>query len=104
MSELLRVQDIHGLPLSTNSSKAGDAFDNTVMGYVKYRLDTPAFLKETLRSDPEFGLATATEGPGRPWKAPEGPGRPAPQDCTKRKLRLLLLRSIDIGSIKAHGS
>ena len=62
MSELLRVQDIHGLSLSTNSSKAGDAFDNTVMGYVKYRLDTPAFLKETLRSDPEFGLAHCLKG------------------------------------------
>ncbi|MEE2710616.1 MAG: tetratricopeptide repeat protein [Gemmatimonadota bacterium] len=62
MSNSLRVQDIHGLTLSATSSNAGNAFDNTVMGYIKYRLDTPAFLKETLRSDPEFGLAHCLKG------------------------------------------
>jgi tetratricopeptide (TPR) repeat protein len=55
-------QDIHGLPISTSSADAGAAFDRTVLGYLKYRADTPEHLRGTLAADPEFGLAHCLKG------------------------------------------
>ena len=55
-------QDIHGLPISTASTEAAAAFDRTMMGYVKYRADTPDHLQATLAADPDFGLAHCLKG------------------------------------------
>jgi tetratricopeptide (TPR) repeat protein len=53
--------DLHGLPIST-SAAAGEAFDRTVLAYVKYRVDAPEHLKETLAADDDFGLAHCLKG------------------------------------------
>src|SRR5262249_24501868 len=55
-------QDIHALPISTASTEAAAAFDRTMMGYVKYRADTPDHLQATLVADPDFGLAHCLKG------------------------------------------
>jgi hypothetical protein len=55
-------QDIHGLPISTASTEAAAAFDRTMMGYVKYRAETPDHLQATLAADPDFGLAHCLKG------------------------------------------
>lgn len=55
-------RDIHGLPVTTASAAAGEAFDHTVLGYLKYRADTPERLARTLAADPEFGLALCLQG------------------------------------------
>jgi tetratricopeptide (TPR) repeat protein len=53
--------DVHGLPIST-SADAGAAFDRTVLAYLKYRVDTPDHLRQTLAADPDFGLAHCLKG------------------------------------------
>src|SRR5205085_11108137 len=55
-------QDIHGLPLSTSSREAANAFNDTVVGYLKYRFDTPEQIKRTLAADPQFALAHCLKG------------------------------------------
>jgi tetratricopeptide (TPR) repeat protein len=54
-------QDLHGLPITT-SPEAGEAFDRSVVGYLKYRADAPEHLKRTLAADPEFTLAHCLKG------------------------------------------
>src|ERR1043166_2356375 len=53
--------DLHGLPLTT-SPEAGEAFDRTVVAYLKYKFDAPEHLKRTLAADPEFALAHCLRG------------------------------------------
>src|ERR1700746_2871328 len=53
--------DLHGLPITT-SPEAADAFDRTVLAYLKYRFDAPEHLKRTLAADPEFALAHCLKG------------------------------------------
>src|SRR5215472_16759077 len=53
--------DLHGLPITT-SPEAGEAFDRTVLAYLKYRFDTPEHVKRTLAADPEFALAHCLKG------------------------------------------
>jgi tetratricopeptide (TPR) repeat protein len=53
--------DLHGLPITT-SPEAAEAFDRTVLGYLKYRFDTPEHLKRTLAADPAFALAHCLKG------------------------------------------
>src|SRR5262249_2863463 len=54
-------QDLHGLPITT-SPEAAEAFDRTVMAYLKYKSDAPEHLKRTLVADPEFVLAQCLKG------------------------------------------
>ncbi len=54
--------DLHGLNLSTTSAAAADAFNDTVLGYLRYRTDIPARLQATLAADPGFGLAHVLKG------------------------------------------
>ncbi len=56
------LRDLHGRPVSTSSPEAMEAFDRTVEGFLKYRLDTPEHLKRTLAADPELGLAHCLKG------------------------------------------
>jgi tetratricopeptide (TPR) repeat protein len=53
---------LHGLPLTCASAAAADAFNATVVGYLKYRADLPGRLKATLEADPEFALAHVLKG------------------------------------------
>jgi tetratricopeptide (TPR) repeat protein len=53
--------DLHGLPI-TASAAAGEAFDRTVLAYLKYRVDAPEHLKRTLAADPDFALAHCLKG------------------------------------------
>jgi tetratricopeptide (TPR) repeat protein len=55
-------QDIHGHALTTESEEAARAFDATVQGYLKYRLDTSQHLKAALKADPAFGMAHVLKG------------------------------------------
>ncbi len=55
-------QDMHGLPISTASAEATAAFDRTIMGYLKYRVDLPARLAALFVADGEFGLAHCLKG------------------------------------------
>ncbi len=55
-------QDLHGLPISTSSAKAAEAFDRAFLSYLKYRVDAPEHLKRTLEADSEFGLAHCLKG------------------------------------------
>jgi hypothetical protein len=54
--------DLHGLNLTTSSAAAADAFNDTVVGYLRYRTDVPARLQATLAADPTFGLAHVLKG------------------------------------------
>jgi tetratricopeptide (TPR) repeat protein len=54
-------QDLHGLPITT-SSEAAEAFDRTVLAYLKYKVDAPEHLKRTLAADPQFVLAQCLKG------------------------------------------
>jgi hypothetical protein len=56
------LQDQHGLAVSTSSMEAASSFDRTILGYLKYRADTPQHLARTLVADPEFGLAHCLAG------------------------------------------
>ena len=56
------LQDQHGLAVSTSSMDAAASFDRTILGYLKYRADTPQHLARTLAADPEFGLAHCLAG------------------------------------------
>jgi tetratricopeptide (TPR) repeat protein len=52
-------QDAQGHAISTDSAEAARAFDHTVAGYLRYRLDTAQRLQALLAADPEFGMAQA---------------------------------------------
>jgi tetratricopeptide (TPR) repeat protein len=55
-------KDAHGLSISTSSAEAAAAFDRTVAGYLKARLDTRDHLTRLLQADPEFALAYCLKG------------------------------------------
>jgi tetratricopeptide (TPR) repeat protein len=55
-------KDAYGLSISTSSAHAAAAFDRTVAGYLKARLDTRDHLTELLKADPEFGLGYCLKG------------------------------------------
>ncbi len=48
--------DAHGLPVSTDSDAAIAAFDNTILGYLKYRADLPPRLQAALAADADAPL------------------------------------------------
>lgn len=54
--------DLHGLPLTTASADAARAFNAAVSGYLAYRADVPARMRELMPLDPEFGLAHVLKG------------------------------------------
>jgi tetratricopeptide (TPR) repeat protein len=54
-------QDIHGLPISTSAAGAA-AFDQVLMGYLKFRADAGQRLADTLAVDGEFALAHCIKG------------------------------------------
>ncbi len=56
------AQDLHALALTTTSAAAERAFDETLLGYLKYRADTPKRLEALLEADPEFALAHCLKG------------------------------------------
>jgi hypothetical protein len=56
------LRDQHGLVVSTSSMEAASSFDRTILGYLKYRADTPQHLARTLAAEPEFGLAHCLAG------------------------------------------
>jgi len=55
-------QDMLGLPLSTRSADAVQAFDHAVSGYLSYRADGAQRLAALLQTDPEFGMAQVLKG------------------------------------------
>ncbi len=54
--------DGHGLSITTTSDAAAAAFDDVVMGYLKYRADTPERLQRLLLADPDFAMAHCLQG------------------------------------------
>ncbi|MBN9279782.1 MAG: tetratricopeptide repeat protein [Hyphomicrobium sp.] len=54
--------DLHDLRLTTASAAAAEAFNTTVLGYLRYRTDVSANLKATLDADPDFALAHVMKG------------------------------------------
>jgi tetratricopeptide (TPR) repeat protein len=56
------LNDAYGLPVSTSSAEAAAAFDLTIEGYLKARLDARDHLASVLKADPEFGLAHCLKG------------------------------------------
>src|SRR6478735_8608922 len=56
------VRDAHGLEVTTASSAAVQAFDHALMGYLRYRVDTPQRMAAVFEADPEFGLAHCLKG------------------------------------------
>src|SRR3984957_7735979 len=56
------LQDQQGLPLSTSSIEAAVSFDRTILGYLKYRTDTPQHLARTISSETDFSLAHCLAG------------------------------------------
>jgi len=54
--------DLHGLSLTTASAAAAEAFNTTVLSYLRYRTDISANLKTTLEVDPDFALAHVMKG------------------------------------------
>jgi tetratricopeptide (TPR) repeat protein len=55
-------QDAHGLHVTATSVAAVQAFDAALMGYLKYRADTPQRLATLLGVDPAFGMAHCLKG------------------------------------------
>jgi len=55
-------RDIHGLPISASSQVAATAYDHAVSGYLKYRADSGARVRDLLKADPEFVLAHCLKG------------------------------------------
>lgn len=58
----MMLRDAYGLPLSTSSAEAVAAFDRTIDGYLRARLDTRDHFAAALKADPEFGLAQCLKG------------------------------------------
>ncbi|MFM9881873.1 MAG: tetratricopeptide repeat protein [Burkholderiales bacterium] len=56
------MNDSHHLPITTSSTRAAEAFQAAVQGYLKYRLDTPAHLKAALDADPGCAIAHCLGG------------------------------------------
>lgn len=54
--------DLHGLNLTTTSAAAADAFNDTVLSYLRYRSDISAHLQKTLAADPAFALGHVLKG------------------------------------------
>jgi len=54
--------DLHHLPVSTTSAAAAEAFNTTVLSYLRYRADVSANLQATLAADPDFALAHVLKG------------------------------------------
>jgi tetratricopeptide (TPR) repeat protein len=54
--------DNHGLEISTQSPDASRAFSQTIVAYLKYRVETPQHLAATLEADPAFALAHCMKG------------------------------------------
>ncbi len=55
-------KDLHGLPISTDSTEAGDAFDRATMAYLRYRTDAGRQTGAALKADPDFALAHVLRG------------------------------------------
>jgi hypothetical protein len=58
----MSTTDLHGLPLGTASADTATAYNHAVLGYLRYRADTPRRLGELLAADPEFGFAQVLKG------------------------------------------
>jgi tetratricopeptide (TPR) repeat protein len=56
------LADLHGLNLTTPNAAAADAFNDTVLSYLRYRSDVPALLLKALSADPAFGLGHVLKG------------------------------------------
>ena len=54
--------DLHGLNLTTASAAAADAFNDTVLSYLRYRSDISANLLKTLAADPGFAFGHVLKG------------------------------------------
>ncbi len=59
---MLMMNDSHHLPITTSSTRAAEAFQAAVEGYLKYRLDTPVHLKAALDADPGCAIAHCLGG------------------------------------------
>ncbi len=55
-------RDIHGHGLTTDSAEAARAYDDTIAGYLKYRVDTSQRMKALLKADPGLGMAHVLKG------------------------------------------
>ena len=55
-------QDAHGLPLTTSSAAAAQAFDHAMRGYLTYRADGAARLSALMPIDGDFALAHCLKG------------------------------------------
>jgi tetratricopeptide (TPR) repeat protein len=56
------MRDVHGLPLSTASAAAAEAFGRAQRAYLGYRADLTQHVKATLEADPEFALGHCLMG------------------------------------------
>jgi tetratricopeptide (TPR) repeat protein len=56
------VNDLHGLPLATQSDASGEAFNRALRAYLGYSTDLSAHVKEALQADPRFALGHCLKG------------------------------------------
>src|SRR5437660_12862444 len=56
------LKDAYGLEVSTSSAEAAAAFDRTIEGHLKARLDTRDHFASVLKADPELGLVHCLKG------------------------------------------
>jgi tetratricopeptide (TPR) repeat protein len=56
------LRDAHGLEVTAASAQAVQAFDQALMGYLGFCVDTPARMVAVLEADPAFGLAHCMQG------------------------------------------
>jgi tetratricopeptide (TPR) repeat protein len=55
-------RDLHGLSLSTSSAAAVQAYDNVVLGYIKFRADVPTRLQALMTAAPDLAMAHVLKG------------------------------------------
>ncbi len=54
--------DKRGIPLSTDSDAAAVAYDETIEGYLEFRLSATASMKKLLEADPDFAMGHCLKG------------------------------------------
>ena len=58
----MSIADLHGLPLSTSSAETASLFNDAVLGFLKYRADTPKRAGKLLAADPDFAFGHTLRG------------------------------------------
>jgi tetratricopeptide (TPR) repeat protein len=58
----MTTADLHGLPLSTSSAETASLFNDAVLGFLKYRADTPKRAGKLIATDPDFAFGHTLRG------------------------------------------